>query len=146
LGVEGSGKTRNTNLASSVFSILIIVSSVYYLPIAIHSLSGGWCLSITRKNIAFWLAAIPGLFGIFGLGHLYIRERGRGYVFLSVTAVLAVLVSIALFAPNYMPPLLAAPGLPTIWAVGWFWSMWDIHNLTRLEKRKVSGIERNVAS
>jgi hypothetical protein len=97
-----------------------------------------------KANLAFWLTAIPGLIGIFGLGHFYIRERRRGYLFLSLTIVLVLLVSVALLAPSYMPPLLAAPGIPTIWAVGWIASMWDIHNLTKTEKLEVNPIEQRL--
>jgi hypothetical protein len=96
---------------------------------------------LTRDRLAFGLTAIPGLVGIFGLGHFYIGEWRRGYAFLSITAVLAILVSIAFLAPAYLPPLLAAPGMPAIWFCGWVASMWDIRNITK-RKMTVEGVPR----
>jgi hypothetical protein len=101
---------------------------------------------LSREGLAFWLTAIPGLVGIFGLGHFYVHERRRGYAFLSVTAVLAVLVSIAFLAPAYLPPLLGAPGMPAIWFGGWVASMWDIRNLMKRGKiaERVPRLEQQV--
>jgi hypothetical protein len=111
-------------------------------PIRVRELG----LNIGRKpsaTVAFWLAVIPGLIGIFGLGHLYLGRIRRGYAFLSITAVLAVMLLVAFAAPRDLPALLAAPGMPAIWFMGWIAGMWDIRNIT--SKIEEDGDEESMA-
>ena len=82
-----------------------------------------------KYPVGFWLTVIPGLVGIFGLGHLYVGEKRRAYAFNAVTLVLLALVLVAFLAPAYLPPLLAAPGMPAIWFLGWISAIFDIRNL-----------------
>ena len=85
---------------------------------------------IDKASVAFWLDVLLGLLGIFGLGHLYFGSRTRAYHFLSLTAVLGALVAWAFLAPSTLPPLLGAPGMPTIWFIGWIAQIYDIRNVT----------------
>jgi hypothetical protein len=84
-----------------------------------------------RKCVAFWLDVLPGLLGIFELGHLYVGARARAFYFLVWTAILIALVAWAILVPSTFPPLLGAPGMPVIWFVGWVGEAHDIRSLTR---------------
>ena len=76
----------------------------------------------------FWLDAIPGLLGLFGLGELYLGKKRRGELFLAWTAVLYVSVMLAFILPN----LSYYWGyLPIAWATGYVFLLVSIFGLTR---------------
>ena len=82
------------------------------------------------KNTAFgfWLDAIPGLLGLFGVGEIYLGLRRRGQAFLVWTAVLyvAVLLSFAHPGLSYYWGY-----LPMAWGVGYLLLLVDIFSITR---------------
>jgi hypothetical protein len=76
----------------------------------------------------FWLDAIPGLLGLFGIGELYLGKKRRGELFLAWTAALYVSVVLAFAYPS----LSYYWGyLPIAWATGYFLLLIDIFRLTR---------------
>jgi hypothetical protein len=95
-----------------------------------------------RERLGYWLDVVPGLVGIFGLGHFYMGYKTRAYHFLSLTAVLGGLVAWAFLAPNTVPPALIAPGMPAIWFLGWIAEIRDIRSIT---KEAISGKRVNSA-
>jgi hypothetical protein len=84
---------------------------------------------MARSNSAgFWLDAILGLLGLFGIGELYLGRKRRGELFLVWTAALYISVGLA-FA---FPSLSYYWGyLPIAWATGYFLLLVDIFRLTR---------------
>ena len=84
---------------------------------------------MSRNNsYGFWLDAIPGLLGLFGLGELYLGKKRRGQLFLIWTAALYVTV-IAAFA---LPSLGYYWGyLPIAWATGYILLLISVIGLTR---------------
>jgi hypothetical protein len=96
-----------------------------------------------KYGVAFWLTAIPGLIGVFGLGHLYIGEKLRAYAFLCVTALLVALVLWAFLAPATLPALVGAPIMPAIWFLGWVAAMYDIRKAPLRRLREVASVERS---
>ncbi|MCL4436725.1 MAG: hypothetical protein M1503_09640 [Thaumarchaeota archaeon] len=84
-----------------------------------------------ENNVAFILTAIPGLLGLFGLGHLYLGARKRAYVFLAVTAVLYIVVVLGLLYPQFVPALIMAPVLPAAWALGYLAELYDARETAR---------------
>lgn len=80
------------------------------------------------NSTAFWLDAIPGLLGLFGLGELYLGKKRRAELFLVWTAALYVSVVLA-FA---LPSLSYYWGyLPIPLATGYFLLLISIVRLTR---------------
>ncbi len=84
-----------------------------------------------NNSIAFLLTAIPGLLGLFGLGHLYLGERRRAYEFLAVTAVLYVVLVLGLLFPQLIPALIMVPVLPATWAIGYLTELYDARETAR---------------
>ncbi len=84
---------------------------------------------MTKSNsFGFWLDAIPGLLGLFGIGELYLGRKRRGEMFLVWTAGLYVSVLLA-FA---FPSLSYYWGyLPIAWGTGYLLLLIDIFRLTR---------------
>ncbi len=99
-----------------------------------------------NNNVAFLLTAIPGLLGLFGLGHLYLGARKRGYEFLAVTAALYMIVVLGLLFPELVPALVMAPGLPAGWAIGYLVALYDVRKIAKRSQKeevgKAEAIER----
>ncbi len=84
-----------------------------------------------RKNtIGFWVGTTIGLVDIFGVGHILLGNRRRGYVFLGMTAILYFLGLVAtLFSEGlwgYLPP---------VWGVMWLAQTYDLYKLTKEKPR-----------
>ena len=79
-----------------------------------------------KKTMALLIGTIIGLVGIFGVGHIQLGFRKRGYVFLGMTAILYFLGLVAtLFSEElwgYLPP---------VWGIIWLVQTYDIYKLTR---------------
>jgi hypothetical protein len=84
---------------------------------------------MSRSNsFGFWLDAIPGLLGLFGLGELYLGKKRRGELFLVWTAALYVSVALAFV----LPTLGYYWGyLPIAWGTGYVLLLVSIFRLTR---------------
>ena len=89
-----------------------------------------------RSNFAFALTAIPGLLGLFGLGHFYLHRAKRGFAFLAYSGILYGLLAGIFIFPSASVAL--ATIAPAMWFVGWVFAMYDTR---RIEKRmlEVSG-------
>lgn len=83
------------------------------------------------NGIAMLLAFVPGLVGLFGLGHVYLGRTRRGLGFLLVSLGLYTLLAIAVFVPGISMPI---PVLPGIWFISWVVQVYDVRRrpVTRL--------------
>ena len=81
------------------------------------------------------LAAIPGAFGLFGLGHLYLGSYRRGFAFLGYSLMLYFLLAMS-FNLTFSSSVLWV-ALPVLWFVGWVAGMYDVR---KEAKRKSIGI------
>ena len=86
-----------------------------------------------KNSVALWLAVLPGLLGLFGLGHLYLRKIERGLVFLAYTTTLFVILLISLLFQE-TASLLWMPTLPLMWFAGWAGSILDLNYLKKKER------------
>jgi hypothetical protein len=87
------------------------------------------CAVNTRKSsTGFWLDAIPGLLGLFGVGEWCLGRKLRAELFLIWTAALylGVLGSFLLLIPTYYTGF-----LPIAWGTGYVLLLIDITRLTR---------------
>ncbi len=94
------------------------------------------------NSVAFLLTAVPGLLGMFGLGHLYLGARRRAVEFLAVTAVLYVVVVLGLLFPQLIPALIMVPVLPAVWAIGYLAELYDARDTARQRQYKEVARER----
>ena len=83
------------------------------------------------SSFGFWLSAIPGLLGLFGLGEWYMGHKRRAELFLVWTAALYVSVVMAFLFPD----LSYYWGfLPVAWGTGYLVLLIDISALTRRKR------------
>jgi hypothetical protein len=84
-----------------------------------------------KKTIALVIGTVIGLIGIFGIGHIYLGYKQKGYRFLGMTAILYLLGLVAtLYSEGlwgYGPPL---------WGIMWLIQTYDLYKLTRASTRK----------
>jgi hypothetical protein len=87
---------------------------------------------MTKSNsFGFWLSAIPGLLGLFGLGEWYLGHKRRAELFLIWTVALYISVLMAFLYPN----LSYYWGfLPIAWGTGYLLLLVDIFQLTRRKR------------
>lgn len=76
------------------------------------------------RFVAILLAVIPGLFGLLGIGHLYLGKKRRGTSFLLFGLLVFVL---ALVHPSAFSPEFAI--LMSIFAIVWIWQAIDVYRL-----------------
>jgi len=81
--------------------------------------------------MGFLIGTLIGLIGIFGVGHIQLGYRQRGYVFLGMTGVLYFL---GLIATLFSEPLWGY--LPAVWGVMWIAQSYDIYKLSKEKKPK----------
>jgi hypothetical protein len=82
-----------------------------------------------RSNtVGFWLDAIPGALGLFGLGELYLGKRLRGEIFLVWTAGLYASVVLAFEFPSLSYYLEIPSGRM---GLGYLLLLVDIYRVTR---------------
>jgi hypothetical protein len=80
-------------------------------------------------RIAFWLTAIPGLLGLFGLGHFYLRKPNPALGFLVYSGILYALLAGILIFPSASVTL--ATIAPAMWAIGWLYAMYDTRRIAK---------------
>lgn len=73
------------------------------------------------------LAALPGIFGLVGIGHIYLGRVERGVVLLVVGLLLAVPGT----ALAFTAPVLGLPLLLILFVPLWVWSIFDARNICR---------------
>lgn len=87
-----------------------------------------------NKTMALVIGIGIGLIGIFGIGHIYLRYKQKGYIFLGMTAILYLLGLVATFFSEglwgYLPP---------VWGIMWLVQTYDLYRLTK-GKTHSSGI------
>ncbi len=81
-------------------------------------------------GVAAVLALILGIFGLMGIGHLYVGKLTRGFIILAAGLVLAAIISITVFLGF---------ANPAIWAISliagiallllWIWQTYDAYRL-----------------
>lgn len=80
-----------------------------------------------NEGTALVLAALPGILGLVGIGHIYLGRVERGVVLLVVGLLLAVPgTALAFTAPALGLPLLLILFVPL-----WVWSIFDTRNICR---------------
>jgi hypothetical protein len=81
-----------------------------------------------RYSTGVWLDAIPGLFGLFGMGELYLGKKQRAELFMIWTAGLyvSIIASFLLPGQSYYWGY-----LPIAWGVGYFLLLVDALRLVR---------------
>ena len=95
-----------------------------------------------NNDVAFILTAVPGLLGLFGLGHLYLGARRRAIEFLAVTAVLYVVLVLGLLFPQLIPALIMVPVLPVAWALGYLVELYDARETAKRRQYEEVARER----
>jgi len=83
-----------------------------------------------NPNVALLLAAVPGILGIWGIGHLYAGERGLGACLLALGA----LVYSSLWLTLLEGAFALGPGTITalfVILVGWTWQVKDARKKAR---------------
>lgn len=98
-------------------------------------------VSDTNPWIPAILALGPGLFGIMGLGHIYVKSRSKGLVLLVVGAVLGSVTWVLIVGLFFLSPLDMGPdGGGLIAAVGmlsivffplWLWQAYDAYSIAK---------------
>jgi hypothetical protein len=53
-----------------------------------------------RSSMAFWLSTLPGILGVFVLGHLYWGKKERELAFLAYSAMLLALLLTSILVPT----------------------------------------------
>ena len=81
------------------------------------------------NSTGFWLSAILGLLGLFGIGELYLGRKRRAELFLSYTAGLYAITLLSLIFPSYTTWY--SGYLAPIWGTGYLLLLIDIFRLTR---------------
>lgn len=95
-----------------------------------------------NNSVAFLLTVVPGLLGLFGLGHLYLGSRRRAIEFLAVTAVLYVGLVLGLLFPQLIPALITVPVLPAAWALGYLVDLYDARETAKRRQYEEVARER----
>ena len=91
---------------------------------------------LPRQNgTSFLLSAIPGLFGLFGLGHFYLRNDRRGFGFVSYSVFLYALLLASLVLPWTSSILWVL--LPAMWFVGLVAVVYDVRNVAIRESPRM---------
>lgn len=75
---------------------------------------------------AFFLAFVPGLIAIYGLGHIYLGKTRRGLEFLASASIPFGLIGISLVWPQ-IPWFFST----IAWFTLWIWQWIDVSRLTR---------------
>ncbi|MDG6997654.1 MAG: hypothetical protein JRN15_00905 [Nitrososphaerota archaeon] len=88
-----------------------------------------------QNRTSFWVSAIPGLFGLFGLGHFYLRSDLRGFGFVSYSVFLYALLLTSFVFPWTSSILWVL--LPAMWFVGWVAVMYDLRNVAIRESPRM---------
>jgi hypothetical protein len=86
---------------------------------------------VRSLRIAFWLDAIPGLLGFFGVGEVYLGHIRRGEAFLVWTAALYVSVLVSFAFPGLSHYW---SYLPVAWGAGYLLLLVDIFRVTRMRR------------
>src|SRR5689334_17221737 len=88
----------------------------------------------SKSSTAFLLTLIPGLFGLFGLGHLYLRRFIRGLSFVGYSIVLYAVVALIFTLPwtTYVLSFVA----PVMWIGGLLYCMFDVRRVARRVERR----------
>jgi hypothetical protein len=76
--------------------------------------------------ISFIIGTTIGLIGVFGIGHIKLGYKQRGYMFLKMSAVL---YGLGLIATLFSEPLWGY--LPAVWGVMWLVQSYDIYKLDK---------------
>ncbi len=79
--------------------------------------------------IDFIIGTTIGLIGIFGIGHIKLGHKQRGYMFLKLTAVL---YGLGLIATRFSEGLWGY--LPAVWGIMWLAQTYDLYKLDKTQE------------
>ncbi|MFI5422140.1 MAG: hypothetical protein ACHQ1H_14340 [Nitrososphaerales archaeon] len=88
----------------------------------------------SKGSTAFWLTLIPGLVGLFGLGHLYLRRFVREFSFIGYSIILCVVLALIFTLPwtTYVLSFVAS----LMWIGGLLYCMFDVRRVARRVERR----------
>lgn len=85
-----------------------------------------------NEGVVVVLAAVLGLFGLMGIGHMYIGKIGRGLAFLAVGIVLEILILPTILLAESMETLIGFMSLLFIVdIIIWIWQIYDAYSLAK---------------
>ena len=102
--------------------------------------------ALPRKNpgITAVLALVFGIFGLYGIGHIYVGRLKRGFILLAVGIVLAILTYLSLIFGIFTFGLGFIIAIPLIIVdlVLWIWQTFDSYKLAKEYNRIVQETEK----
>ena len=88
---------------------------------------GNFQVSLKNPGIAALLAALIGLLGFSGIGHIYIEKVGKGIAILLVVLILEIIWYMDfIFGDGFFVIILAIPI-----TILWIWQIFDAHHLAK---------------
>lgn len=90
------------------------------------------------------LAAVPGIFGLMGIGHIYVGKIGKGIALLILGILLSILVygSLVVAALTFGLGLIFTLGFALLLFILWIYQIVDAYNLAKRFNREAQATGR----